>query len=305
MKRSLKDFLLTLVISIVIFAVVAFFLIRAAESLMGDVVGNVRSAGTGNKDVAVINETAEATPAGENPQPASQSLSMLFIILDDQGKADGIFLLGVNPEKQSATLAQIPANTGVAEVGVTYRLGDLYTARSVTAMERFVKEQVGIMPDYYVAVTRDGLSNWIDFIGGIPFTVPRDMEGFDPASNRKISLRAGNQKLTGDQAAQFLAFNGYDGGAAARDEALLSFARAFSNYFLQSPNLGTARAIYYNVAHHLNTNFEEKDFTTGGGVLFRFNEFTPNYVRIPGSTDANGYYSISTSRVQPMFEVYQ
>ena len=153
-------------------------------------------------------------------------------------------------------------------------------------------------------MTRDGFSNWIDFVGGVRYNVPRNMEAFDETGNRKISLKAGDQVLTGDQVAQFLAFNDY-GSPAGRDDALLGFSRAFTGSFLVTSNLNLAHSIYYNVSRHMITDFEETDLTNVGPILFRFNEFSPNIVRIPGSTDANGYYSISTGRVTPMFEIYQ
>ena len=307
MKRSLRDFLLTLLISVVIFAVVAFFLIRAAEGLMGDVVGNVRSAKSDGKEVAVINETADAAQTGEEPAavPQNRVFSMFFAVLDDEKKADAIFFVGVNAEKKCASVVLIPANTGVTEVGVTYRLGEMYAARGMAAVERVLGEQIGMTPTYYMALTRDGLSNWVDFIGGVPFNVPQNMDGFDSAGNRRIHLQAGQQKLNGDQVAQFLAFRDYGGSVTARDDALLSFARSFCTFFLQSPNFSVAKNIFYNVAHHADTNMEEKDLTRVGGVLFSFNEHTPNYVRIPGATDAAGYYSISDSRAKPLFELYQ
>ena len=43
MKRSIRDYLLTLVLAILVFAVAAFFLIRAGETLMGDVVEKIGS----------------------------------------------------------------------------------------------------------------------------------------------------------------------------------------------------------------------------------------------------------------------
>lgn len=304
MKRSLKDFLLTLVISIVIFAVVAFFLIRAAEGLMGDVVGSVRAPGEGGKGAANGEVSAEDPTRTDEVIAESRAVSMLFVVTDEKDRADAIFLLGVEPDKKSSTMVLIPKNTGVTEAGVTYRLGDLNAQRQSGSLTRFIQEQTGIQPTYYLAVTRDGFSNWIDFLGGVHFNVPRDMEGFDTEGNRKISLRAGAQVLTGDQVAQFLAFDDY-GTPAGRDDALLNFSRSFVESFLVTSNLKTAHTIYYNVARHMTTDFEEKDLTVAGPVLFRFNEFSPNIVRIPGSTDANGYYSISTGRVTPMFEIYR
>lgn len=304
MKQSWKDFLLTLVISIVIFAAVAFFLIRSTEGLMGDLVSGVRAAGSNGKSVEAISDAVDFFDEGGEDFENNNAVSMLFIVMDDNNRADVIVLLGVETVKKSATMALIPGNTGVTEAGVTYRLSDLDAEYQIGTIKRFIREQTGIKPDYYMAITRDGFSNWVDFMGGVTFTVPREMEDFDPVGNRRISLPAGEQKLSGDQVAQFLAFSDY-GEDMARDDALLRFVKAFSTAFLRSANLSEARSRYYNVARHMITDFEEKDLTGKGAILFRFGDYGPNIRRIPGATDADGFYTISTERVTPMFEVFQ
>lgn len=302
MKQSLKDFLLTLVISIVIFAVAAFFLITAAEGLMNDVVGNVHAGGSGKSS---SDSYAISSESGEASERDGKVMTLLFVAMDDNKQADAIFLLGVDAEGKNATMVHIPGNTAVTEAGVTYRVSDLNGERQSGVLKSFVQEEVGVMPDYYVGITRTGLSNWVDFLGGIRCNVPRDMTGFEAAGNRKIELTAGDQTLSGDQVAQLLAFSGWTGNATARDDALLSFGKAFVGTVLRSTNLDNARKIYYNVSRHLYTNFTEKDFTLAGAALFHFNEFSPTIIRIPGSTDPNGYFSIATDRVKPLFEVYR
>ena len=302
MKQSVRDFLLSLVVSVVIFAVAAFFLIAAAEGLMSDVVGGVRDPHA-KQSSSVVQQTAEESEDGDKNATDSRVVSMLFVLMDDDHHADAIFLLGVNPEKESSTMVMIPSNT-VVSGAVTSCLGDLDAERQSGTLMKVVQEQVGINPKYYAAISRDGFANWVDFMGGISFRVPQNMEDFDEASNRRISLKEGDQQLSGDQVAQFLAYTNYVGGSAARDNAILDFARAFSKAFLTPANLNNARNIYYNVSRHMFTTFEEKDFATSGPSLFRFNEFSPNIKRIDGSAGASGYV-ISTERVKPTFEIYQ
>lgn len=64
MKRSVRDYLLTLILALVIFSVVAFFLIRAAESLMGDVMDKIETQKENQP------ETLEAAQTLETPAPA-------------------------------------------------------------------------------------------------------------------------------------------------------------------------------------------------------------------------------------------
>lgn len=305
MKQSLKDFLITFIVSVVIFAIVALFLIRAAESLMGDVVGGIRAPGANGQSVSAVDDPASASNKEEESSENKKSVTLLFVVTDDKGRADAAYLLGVDPESKSAAMVHIPGNTGMTEAGVTYPLSSVDAAKQPGILADFIASEVGAAPDYYMVVTRTGFSNWVDFIGGVRYSVPRDMAGFDKDGSRAIDLHAGDQVLSGSQAAQMLAFSDYGDSRTARDEMLLGFGRAFASAVLTPSGFTTAKSIYYNVSRHMNTNLSESELARVGPALFRFNEFGPNVVRIPGSTDAKGYYSISRSRVEPMFEIFK
>ena len=89
MKRSLRDYLLTLVLAIVIFAIVAVFLIQAAEGLMTDVVEKI---GSDEKEPEQV-ETSEPVQneenvQNENPQSpgevqkeTEENISVTFLIM--------------------------------------------------------------------------------------------------------------------------------------------------------------------------------------------------------------------------------
>lgn len=304
MKRSLKDYLITLVAAVVVFAVVAFFLIGAAESLMGAVVEKVAS--SSQKEATPV-ETAvtqtEETPAGEAKQK-DNVVTFLVLGLDKTNKnADAVFLVGINATKNKATVALIPSNTRVQGDGIQYALGELYSGRSVNYMKDFVKREIGVEPDYYLALSMDGLSNMIDFLGGIQFNVPENMYYFDPTQNFKINLKAGNQLLSGDGAIQLLSYRG--SGTGAREDVQISFAKTFCGAFLQSGNLSLAKSIFYNVVYNADTDFTENDLSARGSIIFNFAGYSQSYGRIPGATNSDGTYSVSASKARTMFEAYQ
>ena len=72
MKRSLRDFLFTLFISVVIFSIAAFFVLSFVENLMVDVVEKVQD--TEKKQPETV-QTAEAnvTSTSESPSVPSKS----------------------------------------------------------------------------------------------------------------------------------------------------------------------------------------------------------------------------------------
>ena len=130
MKRSLRDFFLTLLISVVIFAVAAFSLIGIAEGLMSDVVDKIDEAGEEGGESPSTTE-GESLPVGGTPSQGidpgastkDRCVSFLLVGLDRQHNyADAIFLVGINTTRSQASVALIPSNTLVQEGSQKYRL---------------------------------------------------------------------------------------------------------------------------------------------------------------------------------------
>ncbi len=309
MKRSLRDYLFTLLIAIVIFTVAAFFLISYAEGLMGDVIENVQNVDRENPtQQAQTGEQGSTSGApSENPQPAQPTdniLTFLVLGIDEQrGNADAIFLVGINATKKQMTVSLIPSNTLVADASTG--LGALYASHGIGSVQSFVAEETGITPDFYAVFTMDGFSNMIDLLGGISYNVPQTMYYFDPTQNLMINLKAGTQNLTGDQALQLLAFCGYKDGAAAREDVQIAFAKAFCRAFLKPENIANSRNVMDNVAYHVNTNFTAADFEKYAEWIFAADSYSLAFQRIPGAGGSNGMYAISSSRSASLYEAYK
>ncbi|MBQ3074844.1 MAG: LCP family protein, partial [Clostridia bacterium] len=246
MKRSLRDYLVTLLLAIVIFSVVAVFLIQAAEGLMEDVVIKIGS--EADPDAEQVTEEAPA-PTGEASQeeaPVEEDVAATFLLLGlDRNKqnADAIFLVGVNATKKQATVALIPSDTAVSEGSNKYELGSLYGARGINFYKNFVQQETGVLVDHYAAMPMSAISNLIDILGGISYKVPCAMYYYDPYQNLKINLKAGEQTLSGDQVLQMLCYRGYSDGREGREDTQLGFARAFCVTFLTPDNLSRAGSI--------------------------------------------------------------
>lgn len=308
MKRPLRDYLVTLLLGIVIFSVVAVFLIQAAEGLMEDVVIKIGS--EADPDVEQ-KETAEAPKTedggAEEPVTEEKDLAATFLLIGlDHNKqnADAIFLVGVNATKKQATVALIPSNTEVSEGATKAELGSLYGSRGVNFYKTFVQQETGVLVDYYAAMPMSALSNLIDILGGISYKVPTTMYYYDPYQNLKINLKAGQQKLSGDQALQMLCYRGYSNGVEGREDTQLGFAKSFCVTFLTPANLSRAGAILNNMYYNCETDFDEGDLKELGEMLFNVSTYSQNYTRIPGAKGSS-YYAISTSRAKAMFEAYQ
>lgn len=308
MKRPLRDYLVTLLLGIVVFSVVAVFLIQAAEGLMEDVVIKIGSnVEPDEEQLQTKEEPAPDDGAQQETVTQEKDLSATFLLIGlDHNKqnADAIFLVGINATKKQATVALIPSDTEVSEGTSTYELGSLYGSRGISFYKTFVQQETGVTADFYAAMPMSALSNLVDILGGISYKVPTTMYYYDPAQNLKINLKAGEQKLSGDEALQMLCFRGYSDGAEGREDTQLGFARAFCVTFLKPDNLTRAEAILNNMYYNCETDFDQGDLKELGEMMFNVSTYTQTYTRIPGAKNSS-YYVISTQRAKAMFEIYQ
>ena len=308
MKRSLRDYLVTLLLGIVIFSVVAVFVIQAAEGLMEDVVIKIGS--NAEPDAEQVQTKEEPAPDEGIQQEVvteEKELAATFLLIGldyNKQNADAIFLIGINANKKQATVALIPSDTEVTEGTNSYELGSLYGSRGVNFYKNFVLQETGVDPDYYAAMPMSALSNLIDILGGISYKVPTTMYYYDPYQNLKINLKAGQQTLSGDEALQMLCFRGYADGVEGREDTQLGFARAFCVTFLKPDNLTRAEAILNNMYYNCETDFDEGDLKELGEMMFNVSTYSQSYTRIPGAKNGS-YYAISTNRAKAMFEIYQ
>lgn len=136
---------------------------------------------------------------------------------------DTIMVASYNPNTQKATLLSIPRDTYVgkypAKATAYEKINALYSRkhRPDETLEA-VNEITGLNIEYYVVVKTEALIKLVDAIGGVTFNVPIDMNYDDTSQNLHIHLKAGEQKLNGDQAEGLVRFRHNNNGTSYPQE---------------------------------------------------------------------------------------
>lgn len=128
---------------------------------------------------------------------------------------DTIMLVGYNPDINQAFVLSIPRDTFVGDneskAGGFDKINALYQKnpkRTVEAVEKIT----GVNINYYVTVKTSVLVKIVDTLGGIDFDVPINMDYDDSSQDLHIHLKAGPQKINGDQAEQLVRFRHNNNG---------------------------------------------------------------------------------------------
>lgn len=136
---------------------------------------------------------------------------------------DTIMVASYNPNTQKATLLSIPRDTYTGKYpsrATAYeKINALYSRkhRPDETLEA-VNEITGLDIEYYVVVKTEALIKLVDAIGGVTFNVPIDMDYDDTSQDLHIHLKAGEQKLNGDQAEGLVRFRHNNNGTSYPEE---------------------------------------------------------------------------------------
>jgi len=137
---------------------------------------------------------------------------LVFGTDESSNLTDTMMVVSYDVTNQKATVMSLPRDTIINSraYGVDAKKLNAVYARSgggekgIASLRNEVSELVGFMPDYYVQIDWEIVGQMVDAIGGVWFDVPRDMWYGDPYQNLMIDLKAGYQRLNGDQAMQLV-----------------------------------------------------------------------------------------------------
>ncbi|MGF1514450.1 MAG: LCP family protein [Elainellaceae cyanobacterium] len=147
------------------------------------------------------------------------------------GRSDTLLLVRLSPDDQAVKMLSIPRDTlvtfpgrsGVTKINHANLLGGPKLAAEVVS-HNFRNVDV----DRYVRFNTAAFRELVDLLGGVDVFVPQDMYYVDQTQGLYIDLKAGQQRLDGEQAEQFARFrsdgNG-DIGRVQRQQVLLGALR--------------------------------------------------------------------------------
>ena len=185
---------------------------------------------------------------------------------------DTIMLIGYNPDTNQSFVLSIPRDTYVGsninngaggdKINALYQINKKNPEKTIEAVESLT----GINIDYYVIVKTSVLVNIVNTIGGVEFDVPVDMDYDDDSQDLHIHLKAGYQKLNGDQAEQLVRFRhnnnntsypaSYGDNDEGRTRTQREFMKVVAQKVLQTRDIDKIKSIAKDIFDNLETNIK-------------------------------------------------
>lgn len=302
MKYSIRNFFLVFLLSIVVFSVIAVFVVQYA----GGVMQGIQAAGPG--------QTADGPQTQEGPlieqgpgvtQQKSEAVSFLVCGVDEmRGWADGMLLIRIDKTASAYTVISLPANTRLFVGGTDRAIGSLTALESPEFLKQKVTAITGISVDYYVQMDMQGFCDLVDLAGGVEYNVPQEMKYRDPEQALKIDLAPGLQRLDGEKALQLVRYCGYANGTQGRHQTQLAFFQAFAKAVLKSANAFKAQSMVATLFSHLQTDMSTTEFLTNASLIFSYDTFTVTTHTYPGRYVVENGISWYVPSVEEAFSVF-
>ena len=183
-------------------------------------------------------------PRSEGERKSADYYTVLILGRDTGGggNTDTILLAAYDIPNQELNVMSIPRDTMVNVNWDVKKINSVYNFNGggdegIQALYKEVSELVGFVPDFSIVVEWEAVGELVNAIGGVWYDVPRDMDYDDPAQDLSIHVKAGYQKLDGEQAMGVVRFregkNGYATGDLGRIETQQTFLKALIEQCLQ------------------------------------------------------------------------
>ena len=189
--------------------------------------------------------------------------NILLCATDENGlRTDTIMIATIDQKQGSVSLTSVPRDTivdngeTVPKINGVYGIAGTGDSGAQALMDQ-LKTILGFRPDGYVIIGYEIFKDVVDAMGGVTFDVPMDMSVDNPDTGEEISLSAGEQVLSGDQALGLCRFRyGYAMADIQRQYVQQTFVKAMVKQCMSASSLPKLPAIYKAAMSNLITDLD-------------------------------------------------
>lgn len=200
------------------------------------------------------------------------------------GLTDTMLLVRFNPVRKKLAVLSIPRDTRtlIEGVGTTkineanYKGGPALSAKSVSQLLG------GVGIDRYVRVNVQAVEKLVDALGGVTIHVPKDMKYKDDSQHLYINLKAGKQKLNGEQVQQFLRYRHDELGDIGRIQRQQMLMRALMEQTLNPATVVRIPKILSLIQEYIDTNLSIEELVALVGFASETQRSNVQMLMLPG-----------------------
>lgn len=306
MSSQVRNFIISFIIATLIFSVVAVFGVNIIDKYVLNPVSDSTQVQTQAPSTAPV--TSSKT---EDPSVVGSGKSFSFVLIgsdyqpdvyNDYEKpfdgnlnvtrkisADTIIFGMFSKERNEFVITPIDPQTIVSVRGAKMTLGESFGYTDAKFVCDQVSMLVGLSVDYYASVEIRSLIQIIDYLGGVEYNVPSDIEYINEYEKISITLEKGKQTLTGEQSLALLRYNGHSERSTRMILAADFCVSALKQFTADYLNRYKYNTMYQFFSSRVDTNFTLADGEKNLDMIFKFSTMSVSMITYPGSLTENGF----------------
>lgn len=327
---AVRNFILTLLISLLIFGLLAFGILQFASDAFN--IGGKGSHGNGEGTDDGTADTTEPIVVPDNfDNIKGESFTVLLIGTDylpdvyndydytdkeiggfpaptREIETDTLILIRINKETGECVFCPIPAITEVKINGHDATLEKVFARQGIDALKEHITVLTGLPVDYYALVTIANLSAIIDDLGGIEFNVPENMHYVDLDACLEINILKGTRVLDGKTATDMLRYWSYKDEDVSRRRVAKDFLKALVSKVMTDVPMTQAATMFLRYKDMIETDFGSDDLISHADLIFAYPKMTVKDVTYPGKTVGKGIdarFIPNVTEGRKLFEKYK
>ena len=211
-----------------------------------------------------------------------------------EGLSDTMLMLRFDPATEKVSVMSIPRDTRTNVDGLVTKINEANRDGGPALTAQAVSELMGgVAIDRYMRINVQGVEKLIDALGGVEVNVPTDMKYQDDSQHLYINLKAGEQKLDGDKALQFLRFRYDDNGDIGRVQRQQMFMRALTEQALTPTTIARLPKLLSVIQDHVDTNLSVEELVALVGYGAQRDREDVNMLMLPGEFSKYDDYDLS------------
>ena len=228
------------------------------------------------------------------PPPEVEELGYHALINSFEGLSDTMLLVRFNPQTNQLVVLSVPRDTRTLVRGRMTKLNEANRDGGPALAAKSVSDLLGgVEIDRYVRINVQGVEKLVDALGGVDVNVPEDMQYQDDSQHLYINLKAGQQRLDGDQALQFLRFRYDGGGDIGRIQRQQVMMRAIVEQALNPTTVARLPKIFSVIKDHVDTNLSVEESLALAGFAAQTNAYNMQMLMLPGDFSNGDDFELS------------
>lgn len=195
----------------------------------------------------------------DTPLPQVSGKTNFVTLVNSDGKLLFVSLLQVDMDNVSYKTSVLKADTLCD--GNT--LADIYAGSGAQNVKKAVESLMGVSFDYYISMDNRKFSEFFDSLGDFNYPVLSEIKfkSRDKAVNYSLKLKAGEQKLSGQQVINLIRYNiEENNNTSATNDLMLNSLLQLVN----SENAANSEELFKLLVTTADTNITVRDFSLSG-----------------------------------------